>query len=409
MTPARADEEIRLEALHRYSILDTGREQDFDDLVKIAAQVCGAPIAVLNFVDRDRQWGKALVGLDDSEAPREDSFCARTIEHDGDVMVVADAREDPRFAANPMVLGDENVRFYAGAPLISREGAALGAMCVVDRVPRELDDTQLSALLALARQAMNQLELRLMLEREQEQVRRLEELDQLKDRFVAVVSHELRTPLTSVKGYLDAVLEEPESLTPDHLRFLGIASRNADRLQGLVEDLLDLMRAEEGRFQVRTEPGDLARLVREAAASIAPLAERSGVSLRTELPDELTVQVDAMRIGQVLDNLFSNAVKYTPGGGEVDVQLMEDGGSALLRVADTGIGVPERDRERLFESFFRASSAVEHGIPGTGLGLAVARRIVRAHGGSLALGEARPCGSEFVLTLPLAVPAIQPG
>ena len=139
---------------------------------EIAAQIAGTPMAIINLVDADRQWGKAMVGLDDTEAPREDSFCARTIEWDDEVMIVHDTHEDPRFADNPMVLGDPYLRFYAGAPITDRDGYRLGSVCVADRVPRDLNDGQKSALAALGRQAMAQMELRLALQAEREQLRR---------------------------------------------------------------------------------------------------------------------------------------------------------------------------------------------------------------------------------------------
>ena len=401
-TLAPSDEAARLEALYRYDILDTLPEREFDDIVKIASEICGTPVAVLNFIDRDRQWAKALIGQESPEVALEHSFCSRTIVSGLDVMVVPDAREDGRFASNPFVTDDEPpVVFYAGAPLVTRDGEALGSLCVVDHEPRELDESQLAALRALARQAVAQLDLRLMLRREREQVERLEELDRLKDRFVSVVTHELRTPLTSVKGYLDAVLEEPERLDADQLKFLGVASRNANRLGHLVDDLLDLMRAEQGRMTIAPTDTDLATLVRDALVTIAPMAERGGILIESRLEDGVVAPADPRRVTQVLDNLLSNAVKYSPGGGVVEVSLARVGRWAEVRVADSGIGIPEDERDRLFQSFFRASTAVDTGIPGTGLGRGIARGVVEAHGGTVELTDRPGPGSEFLLRLPV--------
>ena len=155
-----SSEARRLAALHELAILDTPPEAIYDDVVALAAAICGTPIAVINFVDDHRQWGKALVGLESSEAPREHSFCARTIEEEGGVLVVADALEDPVFATNPMVLDVPKLRFYAGASIVSRDGHAMGSVCVADDTPRELDDAKLGALRALARQTAAHLELR---------------------------------------------------------------------------------------------------------------------------------------------------------------------------------------------------------------------------------------------------------
>ncbi|HEY2796503.1 MAG TPA: sigma 54-interacting transcriptional regulator [Thermoanaerobaculia bacterium] len=152
-------EETRLEALRRYGILDTPAESDFDDLVLLASQICGTPIAAVSIVDRDRQWFKARVGLDAAETPREVAFCAHAI-LGKDLMVVPDAWLDKRFEENPLVTEEPRIRFYAGAPLITRDGVPLGTLCVIDRVPRQLTPEQERALVALSREVVAQLELR---------------------------------------------------------------------------------------------------------------------------------------------------------------------------------------------------------------------------------------------------------
>lgn len=157
--PIPTNEAKRLEALRRYQILDTPAEQIFDDFASIASIICQTPIATMTLVDSDRQWFKARVGLDSSESAREHAFCAHTILGD-EVMIVEDATADRRFADNPLVKGEPHIRFYAGAPLIDREGFAIGSICVIDRKPRPLTSEQNRALQALARQIISQLEFR---------------------------------------------------------------------------------------------------------------------------------------------------------------------------------------------------------------------------------------------------------
>jgi PAS domain S-box-containing protein len=158
--PTALSEEERLAVLRDFAVLDTPAERDFDDLTELAAAICDVPVALVSLVDRDRQWFKSRVGLTATETPREVSFCAQAIAAGRDVMIVPDAPADPRFADNALVTGAPHIRFYAGVPLVSVEGAGLGTLCVIDTRPRELSPRQLQALRALARQVQAQLELR---------------------------------------------------------------------------------------------------------------------------------------------------------------------------------------------------------------------------------------------------------
>jgi PAS domain S-box-containing protein len=159
MTPTGSPEQARLDALHSYALLDTPADEAYDDLTRIAAMICGTPIALVTLLDDRRQWFKARYGLDVAETPRDIAFCDHTI-RSSEIFVVDDALKDRRFAANPLVTGDPHIRFYAGAPLVTPDGFVLGTLCVIDRVPRELTEDQYRALRALSRQVMTQIELR---------------------------------------------------------------------------------------------------------------------------------------------------------------------------------------------------------------------------------------------------------
>ena len=239
-----------------------------------------------------------------------------------------------------------------------------------------------------------------------EQNERLREADRLKDEFVALISHDLRTPLTSITGYVELALEE--DLTDDVRGFLQVVARNSDRLLRLVNDLLFVARLQAGDVMLEEEDLDLAELVRDGVRAMEPRAAGKEITLTCEVETVPLVHVDRGRFLQVLDNLVSNALKFTPEGGEVHVRLGERDGNIRLEVSDSGMGISAADQRRLFERFFRAGNAVEQQVPGTGLGLYICRAIAEAHEGTISVRSELGEGSTFRLELPLvrsAVPA----
>jgi signal transduction histidine kinase len=238
-----------------------------------------------------------------------------------------------------------------------------------------------------------------------EQNERLREADRLKDEFVALISHDLRTPLTSITGYVELALEDDE--LSDELRsFLEIVGRNADRLLVLVNDLLFVARLQAGEMTLEHEHVDLVSVVREGLAAVEPRAAAKGIALTCVADAVPPVYADRGRVLQILENLVSNAVKFTPKGGKVHVSLRQGGECVRLEVADTGIGIGADDQPRLFQRFARAENAVEQQIPGTGLGLYISRVIAEAHDGSLAVRSELGRGSTFTLELPFERAAV---
>jgi PAS domain S-box-containing protein len=229
---------------------------------------------------------------------------------------------------------------------------------------------------------------------------RLRELDGMKDEFIGLVSHELRTPLTSIIGYVKLLRDERTSeVNAD--QYAEVIQRNSQRLLRLVEDLLFLSQTHSGTMAVELRGVDLAEIAESAAEEMRPEAKRKHIALVFSSAGPLRLPVDATRIAQLLGNLISNAVKFTPDGGKVEVRVGTDGDKAVLEVADTGVGIPAADRDRIFDRFFRSAIATQQMIPGTGLGLTIAENIVAAHHGAITVDSDEGRGSTFRIWLPL--------
>jgi signal transduction histidine kinase len=237
-----------------------------------------------------------------------------------------------------------------------------------------------------------------------EQNERLRELDRLKDEFVATASHELRTPLTSLSGYLEMSLDPAEegTLSPAREAYLRIVQRNAGRLSSLVDQLLFLARADSHPLALDRQPVDLSGILDEAAESARPAAGAKDITLVIEEAPPLQALADRPQLFRVVENLVTNAIKFTPDGGSVRLAARREGGTAILEVADTGAGIPRAEQADLFNRFFRGTSATKNAIPGSGLGLAISQVIAEAHGSSIQVESTLGAGSAFRLALPLA-------
>ena len=232
----------------------------------------------------------------------------------------------------------------------------------------------------------------------------LSAVDRAKEELLALVTHELRAPLTPIDAYAELLLDDERALPePDPVRVRGLESieRNARHLRRLVDDLLLAAESRTGRLSVRREPVDLSLIVRNSVVAAEPAAEERGVNLDSRVRGGLVAVGDEERLGQALDNLIGNALKFTPAGGRVRVELAAVGDAARVEVADTGGGVPAGEQTRLFERFYRADSSRRPAVHGLGIGLSVVRAVAEAHGGTATVRSTEGAGAEFTLEVPL--------
>ena len=233
-----------------------------------------------------------------------------------------------------------------------------------------------------------------------EQNDRLRELDRLKDEFVAVISHDLRAPLTAIIGYVESLLRREEAFEERDARALRVIERHSHRLARLLDDLLLIAEFTAGTLSLQLEAVELGPLVSEAIELAQPLADAGRIELAVDKAEVAPLLADRAGVARLLDNLISNAIKFTGEGGRVTVRLRASPQGARFEVEDTGIGISRADRELIFSGFFRARSAIEHGVPGAGLGLAIVKAVVEAHGGQVTLASEEGAGSCFSVELP---------
>ena len=404
---ADAVKNARLATLHRYGILDTPREAAFDDITRLAAAICRVPIAAISFVDDHRLWFKSVQGSDVIENSLEAGICAQVM-HGPGVVVIPDLRLNPRFVGNPQVCGAPGLRFYAGAALRTAGGQDLGMLCALDTVPRELDPVQHEALAILAAQVVQLLELRLQCRKAETAERlargaqaELHEESLRKDEFLAMLAHELRNPLAPIRNAAQVLRLAPGD-EPRVRLMSAMISRQVDHMNGLVDDMLDVSRVTRGLVMLESSTLDLREVITGALEQIHPqlLARRQRLSLPT-LPEPLRLQGDRMRLVQVLSNLLNNAVKYTPEGGEIAVQVVAEDGAVSVSVVDNGVGIGAGLLAHVFELFTQGQRSPDRSAGGLGLGLALVKSLVELHGGSVAAHSAGlGHGSRFTVTLP---------
>ncbi len=410
------NEQERLATLQDYEILDTPAESEFDELTQLAADILDVPISIISFVARDRQWFKSRLGLEASETPLEVSFCRHQL-FEKDLLVVPDAQADPRFRNNPLVTGELSIRFYAGALIRGHDGYPLGRFCVLDTRPRQIPERKLRSLHVFARQVTAQLEQRRLYrlsERARQQLTRanddLKHRDQTKDQFLAMVSHELRNPLSPILMTLDKLaLTGPHGGAVDG--DLQLIQRQAKHLARLVEDMLDASRVATGKISLDKHPVTVISVIERSLEMVREAAEKKLQTLTHTTPDsDIWLQADATRISQVITNLLTNAVRYSPEGSSIKLTAFVQDGWATIAVSDNGQGIAPEFLDKIFETFVQAPTANSQHQGGLGIGLSLCRHLAQLHDGEItAHSKGLGHGSEFCLRLPVTASEAKPG
>ncbi|QJR79990.1 GAF domain-containing sensor histidine kinase [Alteromonas pelagimontana] len=401
IAPKPFDEEQRLSDLLSYDVLDTEAEALFDELTQLASQICGTPIALVSLIDSDRQWFKSKVGINETETSRNVAFCAHAILQD-EVFEVADASKDPRFKDNPLVEKSPNIRFYAGAPLITPNGHAIGTLCALSSKPKTLTCTQKQALKTLSRAVISQLELR----KKNQELRRI---NHFRSEFLSYISHEIRTPMNAINTFSRLLKKEAKATNlPEFFsESLTHIVKSGDRLLEIVNSVLDIQQLETGKLTLLPRVITSKDFFVHLFTLMNVRAEDENVTFQWHIDDSLppVMKLDDTKFGQIVLNILSNAIKYTPATKNVICQIFYAQEQLVLVVKDEGIGISEEEQQRLFSPYHRTDDAKK--FEGTGLGLAITKGLVDLMEGQITVKSHAGSGSTFKISIPVAPPTAQ--
>jgi len=382
--------------------MGTPPERCFDQIAALAQAASDAPVAMVSFIDDERQWFKATIGMDMRESRVHRAFCLQALLED-QVLWVEDASLDPRFCDNPLVAGSPHIRFYAGAPIRLSSGEAIGSVSVLSDQPRALDITLARQLRGLADLASDECALRASLAELGAARVQADMARQVKSAFLTNMNHELRTPLNGVVAAAEMLLEE--ALTPAQRELVQIVTGSAWNLCAVLDDVIQLANCAAEGVNCPVERFNAAEVARQAVGFYEAAARAKGLGVVVDLES-----VDRAFLGQpaslrqILRALISNAVKFTAAGQvrlSAQVRTVRKRQQVIFTVDDTGMGFGPDVQARLFEPFAMGDDTLTRSQGGLGAGLAIANALARRLDARMEVLSRPGQGSTFSLSLPL--------
>jgi signal transduction histidine kinase len=386
----------RVKAILDYEILDTLPEKEYDEIIALASFICNAPISLITFVDETRQVFKSSFGIDATYNEREYGFCAHGINTKDNVFIVQDTFNDHRFNDHPMVLGEPNIRFYAGVPLINPNGFVLGTLCVIDKNPRVLNKEQINALSILSKQVIQLLELRKTnAELVKAQQKANEYASQIKD-FTYMASHDLKEPVRMTNLFLNKLKLKYDNLLDEAgNQYLKFALDGGERMSKLIDEILIFSKIEYDDFT--KEEVNLKDVIDDVCALHFDNKNENKILIEYNNVSKINTSSTALKI--ILRNLISNAIKYQHQNIQptIKITVSEEKNKWHFIITDNGIGIEEEYFETIFKNFKRLHTNSEYS--GTGLGLSMAKKIINNLGGDIWVNSTVGKGSSFNFTI----------
>lgn len=407
-------ERSRVSDLKSYGIMDTPPEVSYNQLAFIASIICDTPVALVSFIDSERQWFKAAVGIDIKEIPRKTSMCIKTLEQDN-VIVISDMTKNPDYSDNYYVVEKKFV-FYAGVPLISCSGHSIGTLCVLDWKPHTLTSEQVSTLKIIAQQIIDQSEMR---KRYRESMKDIREISKSKQEMehkyqsiiytaktralaeiVSGISLKISDPLNMIKGGVGQI----NQLFKDSTNTMGLLKRELEMIETNCSRIADILRSMNVFRQIHNSDGlkplDFSQLVRDVASLTLTKINRTG-KFEMNVEDDIIIIGNLQQLAQALNGLFVNASDAVEmlHDKKINIDLKREGRLAVLKLSDWGLGVEDHIAEFIFQPFFSTKDEISH----PGLFLCLCKTIIERHSGTLELEHTH---SPTVFTLKIPLPTV---
>lgn len=392
------NEEERIQTLHDYKILDTDFEKQYDEIVNLVSYICETPIAVISLVDTDRQWFKAKVGVEARETNRDIAFCAHAINLT-DTLIVNDTLKDKRFYDNPLVTQDPNIRFYAGAQLKAKNGNVLGALCAIDKIPRELNQKQLDALKVLSNQVITMLELRRSNLELEKQAILLNDKNETNKKLFRIISHDLRSPFHSILGLSEILCEDLNELSNSEIKDLAqnIEETAKDSFE-LVNNLLNWSMHKSELKETNFQEISLSMLFQKLVSVLVGVTTKKGIRIATNLDENSRIFADYNIIYSAFQNIITNAIKFTPKDGTITISCKDLGNSTIVKIEDTGVGLNQQDIDELLSESGKCSTGGTGGEKGNGLGFSIAKDFILLSGGIINIDSEKNKGTSVIVS-----------